>query len=171
LTPGIDRHSLYLPLDETRLPEGRPAGRRQGNRKRIKPRWYWACHPDRALSKRSYHWGWLERDTRSLEIDAKCLRAQASIKKNGRRRSVTGAGRQSEAEPDEVGKAFGGSAVHHKRSSNTSTRRGGASLLSFFCASEKHPQRTESFDTAWVNPGFGANFHPIRTTMTPAWRG
>ena len=45
---------------------------------------------------------------------------------------MTGAERQSKAEPDEDGKALGGSAVHYKRSSNTSTRRGGASLLSFF---------------------------------------
>ena len=34
---------------------------------------------------------------------------------------MTGAERQSMAEPDEDGKAFGGSAVHYKRSSNTST--------------------------------------------------
>ncbi len=55
-----------------------------------------------------------------------------SIKKDGGRRSVTGAERQSKAEPGKDGKALGGSAVHYKRSSNTSTRRGGASLLSFF---------------------------------------
>jgi hypothetical protein len=36
---------------------------------------------------------------------------EASIKKDGGRRSVTGAERQSKAEPDEDGKALGGSAV------------------------------------------------------------
>jgi len=55
-----------------------------------------------------------------------------SKKKDGGRRSVTRPERQSKAELDEDGKALGGSAVHYKRSSNTSTRRGGASLPSFF---------------------------------------
>jgi hypothetical protein len=40
---------------------------------------------------------------------------ETSIKKDGGRRSVTGAERQSKAEPDEDGQALGGSAVHYKR--------------------------------------------------------
>jgi len=45
---------------------------------------------------------------------------------------VTGAERQSKAEPDEDGKALGGSAVHYKRSSNT-LHEEEAKASSFFC--------------------------------------
>ena len=58
-------------------------------------------HPDRVLPKEAVvPRGWLERDSRSLEIDA-----QASIKKGGRKTRDWQPKGGTNAEPDEIGKA------------------------------------------------------------------
>lgn len=75
LTDGGCRNNV---ISRSKKSVSRKADPPEGNdrlQKAEKPRWYWACHPDRALSTTVLPLGWLERDTRSLEIDATSPRA------------------------------------------------------------------------------------------------
>jgi hypothetical protein len=99
----------------TSQPEGRPAGKQRQVTESGKAQVVLGMSPrpgsvNNGLTTRVTRKGYaVPGDRRNLP------QGEASIKKDGGRRSVTGAERQSKAEPDEDGKALGGSAVHYKR--------------------------------------------------------
>lgn len=71
---------------KARLTEGRPAGCQEDEKRRPAPKWYRARHSDRVLPKEAVApKGWLDRETRSLEIEVKYL-----DKEKARERLATG---------------------------------------------------------------------------------